>query len=626
MAAQLKVRRAPAPLAIAIGAEVMHKGRRGRITHLTSLDEVLVCDHETGAVAPARISELKPFVAKGAATRPQRERRDIKDDDFTAAEAKLGHIRPLLRKAWRTRADVQAVADKLSVHVGTVYEWIRRFEETGRTAALARERRADRGSTKLAPAIEAIVQRAIDTVYRTNRRLPLSEVRKEVSAKCRAAKVKQPHDNTLRNRIALRTRRNLMEAREGAKAVRETLDPIKAAFPGADHPLAVIQIDHTPADVIIVDDEFRRPIGRPWITVAIDVDTRMIVGISVSLDPPSALAVGICLSMVLLPKETYLKQLRVPGTWPIWGRPGKVHADNAREFKGKMIRGSCKEYGIDLEWRPAKTPHYGGHIERMCGTLNTEIRTLPGTTFNDRKKRQNYDSEKQAAMTLDEFEAWLIDLIVNQYHRRKHSVLGMSPLAKLEQGVLGTADRPGIGIAPRPQDETRVRLDWLPFVERTIQDYGVLVDGIHYYNPVLRYWIGARDPKDKKRSRLFLFRYDFRATSPIWFFDPKLEQYFPIHYRDLSRPVMTRWELRAARKAAGVSGKHAEDERLIFEAYERNRRREETAIAKTKAARRAKARRVSGQKRIVQPLAVRAPLVARGRKGAARKVLPFDDA
>jgi len=388
MAAELKTRRAATLLAVEIGAEVVHKGRRGRITHLTSLDEVLVCDHETGAVAPARISELKPFVAQGAVTRPQRERRDIKDEDFAAAEAKLRHIRPLLRKARRTRADVQAVADSLGVHVGTVYEWIRRFEETGRTAALARERRADRGSTKLEPAVEAIVQRAIDTIYRTHRRLPLSKVREEVSAKCRAAKVQPPHDNTLRNRIALRTRRNLMEAREGAKAVREALDPIKGSFPGAGYPLAVIQIDHTPADVMIVDDEFRRPILRPWITVAIDVNTRMIVGISVSLDPPSALAVGICLSMVLLPKEKYLKQLKVPGSWPIWGRPGKVHADNAREFKGKMIRASCKDYGIDLEWRPVKTPHYGGHIERLCGTLNTEIHTLPGTTCWRRPKTE----------------------------------------------------------------------------------------------------------------------------------------------------------------------------------------------------------------------------------------------
>jgi len=37
------------------------------------------------------------------------------------------------------------------------------------------------------------------------------------------------------------------------------------------------------------------------------------------------------------------------------GRLGKVHADNAREFRGHMIRRACDEYGIGLEWRPVKT-------------------------------------------------------------------------------------------------------------------------------------------------------------------------------------------------------------------------------------------------------------------------------
>ena len=34
-------------------------------------------------------------------------------------------------------------------------------------------------------------------------------------------------------------------------------------FPGADCPLAVAQIDHTPMDVIVVDEEHRQPIQRP---------------------------------------------------------------------------------------------------------------------------------------------------------------------------------------------------------------------------------------------------------------------------------------------------------------------------------------------------------------------------
>ena len=48
---------------------------------------------------------------------------------------------------------------------------------------------------------------------------------------------------------------------------------------------------------------------------------------------------------------------------------------------------ACKEYGIDLEWRPVATPHYGAHIERLLGTLNDEIHSAPDTTFSNPRQR-----------------------------------------------------------------------------------------------------------------------------------------------------------------------------------------------------------------------------------------------
>lgn len=44
-----------------------------------------------------------------------------------------------------------------------------------------------------------------------------------------------------------------VEKREGKKRAAEKYEPIKGHFPGADRPLAVAQIDHTPMDVIVVD-------------------------------------------------------------------------------------------------------------------------------------------------------------------------------------------------------------------------------------------------------------------------------------------------------------------------------------------------------------------------------------
>jgi putative transposase len=145
----------------------------------------------------------------------------------------------------------------------------------------------------------------------------------------------------------------------------------------------VVQIDHTPVDIILVDDIHRRPVGRPWITLAIDVFSRVVAGLYVSFDPPGAMAVGLCLAHAILPKETWLAQHEVTTAWPVWGVMNVVHADNAKEFHSRMLTKACENYDIDLQWRPMAKPHYGGHIERLLGTFNQDIHTLPGTTFSN---------------------------------------------------------------------------------------------------------------------------------------------------------------------------------------------------------------------------------------------------
>ena len=48
-------------------------------------------------------------------------------------------------------------------------------------------------------------------------------------------------------------------------------------------------------------------------------------------------------------------------------------------------------------------------------------------------------------MTLDEFETWLINYIVNVYHKRTHSALGMSPVQKWRLGIFGDNNNAGSG-------------------------------------------------------------------------------------------------------------------------------------------------------------------------------------
>src|SRR5215467_12427668 len=62
------------------------------------------------------------------------------------------------------------------------------------------------------------------------------------------------------------------------------------ATPGeysASRPLEVVQIDHTRADVFVVDEQTRTPIGRPWLTLASDVYSRIVPGFYLTMDAPS---------------------------------------------------------------------------------------------------------------------------------------------------------------------------------------------------------------------------------------------------------------------------------------------------------------------------------------------------
>jgi putative transposase len=219
---------------------------------------------------------------------------------------------------------------------------------------------------------EAIVQATIEDVYLSRQKPLVQHVCVEVLRRCRNAGVSPPHPNTVRSRIRHLADNVQLHRREGSQAAAAKYAPLQGRFPGADGPLSVVQIDHTPVDLILVDDIHRRPVGRPWLTLAIDVFSRMVAGVYVSFDPPGAMAVGLCLAHAVLPKETWLSTYDITTPWPVWGVMQVVHADNAREFHGRMVQKACENYGIDLRWRPVARPHYGGHIE-VCSAPSAAI-------------------------------------------------------------------------------------------------------------------------------------------------------------------------------------------------------------------------------------------------------------
>jgi len=619
----------PRTISLEPGTEVEYKGKKAFITHILDFNQALLNDAETKRPIHANISELTfPRLNTSFPSAPDIS--TIPEKAWAEAKKKYEAIEPLLNLTKRTRKDVERRAKEVGCHANSLYNWIQQYERTGRITIFLPVQRSDKGSKRLASDVEVAMQAVIEAEYLTPQRKSAKETYKALRSYCRNAEIQCPHINTLRKRIAEIDAVKKAERRHGKEAA-DKLRPLRGSFPGADWPLCVIQIDHTPVDLMLVDDVYRLPIGRPWITIAIDVFSRMIVGFYISLDPPGAMSVGLCIAHAVLPKDAWLAERGISGEWPCWGLPATVHADNAKEFRGEMLKRACKDYGCDLEWRPVATPRYGAHIERLIGTSMNEVHTLLGSTFSNSKERGRYDSEGKAVLTLSEFEVWFASYVVNEYHRGVHSAIGVPPFEKFKRGIFGDEKSPGVGLPERISDEKRLRLDLMPFEERTVQNYGVAIDNIHYYHDVLRIWINSPDPKSKKAKRKFTFRRDPRDISVIWFFDPELNQYFPIPYRDTSHPPISVWEMREVQRRLKEEGKDAEDEDLIFDSYERRRQIEAEAVVKTKAVRRAAQRRKHSPGTVVPKPPVPTPSVS--AKSAESEppdesfedIVPFDD-
>lgn len=568
---------------ITTGAIVTINGEIHVVKRFETSDSVVVTHIRTRTDRIVFFDEISESLAK----EPSPPQRDLHVLTQTEAWGELVErfekLLPLVAMQSRSRADVEAVADEEGVSTATMYRWLDRLERYGTISCLMRKVRSDKLIKRLDKRVEAIIQNEIAEEFLTNQKKSPAKIYENIRTKCWQQDLPLPSKNAVIERIDEVHPELKAKKREGRnKALR--FRPNRGSIPGMGYLNSIWQIDHTMVDIELVDSEKRIAIGRPWITVVIELFSRMIVGWYVSLDPPGTLATGIAISSAILPKAHLLADFSEGLQWVCVGKPDVIHADNAKEFRGKTLQYACNEHNIDLKYRKVKKPNYGAHIERYMGTLMTEIHALDGSTGSNPTDKGDYDSAKNATMTLDDFNNWLAHLILGKYHLKEHSGLGRPPVRQYQDGILGTDQIPGIGFVKLAGDPEKLRMDFLPFEERTIQPVGCVIDHIHYQDPVLYKWIGAADPTNKRNARKFIFRYDPRDISCLYFWDPEVYQYYRIPYRDNRRPAVSKWELNAARKWLKDRGTAEVDEDAIFGALVEMRRIEDRSKELTRQA------------------------------------------
>ena len=474
------------------GRQCAYQNRVVEIDGPISSSKVAARDAATGEMLEISIGDLRPLPNRAEETK--HDSRFVPRTVWNKVVKLAQSLAPLTANdsAMSVRA-VEHLAKAHGVSPRTVRRCLRRYQRNHRASDLVPNRGGRPEGIRLCdPQVEVIISECIQEHYLRREAPTISHLIEQIDTRCRAKKLAPPARSTVTRRVDAISEYERERRRHGRRAAKQSYEPRPGSLP-VKRPLEIVQIDHTRVDAILVtDDANREPLGRPWLTVAIDVCTRCILGLHVAFDAPSATAVALCLEQVVLPKDTWLQKMGIDAPWPMFGKPVALLLDNGPEFHGEALRRGCEEYGITLQYRPVKQPHFGAHIERLVGTLMQRVHILPGTTFSNPKSRGDYDSAARAIMTLNEFRIWLIDQVTRWYHMRGHDGLGgMAPIQAWEAGWT-TEGKKSIPLVVASSIELRAA--FLPLAWRAVQRTGIeLLGGLRYWHPALEPLIGAED-------------------------------------------------------------------------------------------------------------------------------------
>lgn len=430
----------------------------------------------------------------------------------------------------------KVIVDKNPPSVSTLKNWINRYIDGNRdvVSLVSRRNRSGNRTRRVCKEVEEIVDSAIESHYLARQRNTMVDTRYEASLQIEASNRLLPTDveklaipslDYFHFRLKRHTKFDICAARFGKPYALRKYKGVHGHSSG-ERPLDRVEIDHTVIDLMVVDERSGLPLGRPYLTVAIDSFTRCVLGYYMSFEPPSYLSVSLCLRHAILPK-TYVKDSypKIENEWGVYGVMLNLIVDNGAEFHSQALEDLALRFGITLQYCPRAQPWFKGKIERFIGTINRGLlHKLPGTTFSNIFDKDDYDSIGSAIITKNSLDEIIHTWIIDFYHKKNHTALQNSPINYWRENTSGMP-------IPLPTDISDLETALAVPVERVLSRKGVELFSFEYFSDECMLYLarlsGPQKVKIRYRSNDLSFIYVEEADTGRF-----IKAYVKERYRD----------------------------------------------------------------------------------------------
>jgi putative transposase len=275
--------------------------------------------------------------------------------------------------------------------------------------------------------------------------------------------------------------------------------------------LEKVVFDHTKADTWVIFDRRRGWIrGRAWLTLAIDVFTRVILAWFITYRRPSSHTAATLLKRLIRPKGWVRDRYpHLQGEVNFYGKPGKIIVDHEWSHEGPSFIDAARDTQMGVSWPQRRNPQAKAIGEAIFRIMNDMVfhREAGAVPLPAHEMRAlGYDPSKDKLIEFDVLEEHLVTAIYDLYHREIHSGIGMAPARawRLECAKY----------AIPTHDNLEVLEDAFGIVVRdlVLSKEGVTHDGIRYHDQALVAGLLSELASDTPKRRR---RKHGSATAPI---------------------------------------------------------------------------------------------------------------